>query len=208
MKYTIMQFRKQYKDDDACLDSILNRQLQRDPSCHACGVTPAKFHKITGRRAYACQDCGHHIYPCVGTIFEHSSTPLSMWFHAMYLMTATRNGVAAKEIQRQLGVTYKCAWRMGHQLRLLMAARDKVNTPTPMEGHFEIDETYVGGKVKGKGQRYVGNKTIVMGLVQRGGAFKCHGQCETPHLGQLKSPHPLTTEVGSGRENRKRSGIG
>jgi transposase len=174
MKYTIMQFRKQYKDDDACLDSILNRQLQRDPACHACGVTPAKFHKITGRRAYACQDCGHHIYPCVGTIFEHSSTPLSMWFHAMYLMTATRNGVAAKEIQRQLGVTYKCAWRMGHQLRLLMAARDKVNTPTPMEGHFEIDETYVGGKVKGKGQRYVGNKTIVMGLVQRGGAFKGH----------------------------------
>lgn len=181
MKYTFVEFKKQYPDDGACLDSILKRQLERDPACHGCGVTPAKFHKITGRRGYACQDCGHHIYPCAGTIFEHSSTPLTLWFHAMYLMTATRNGVSAKELERQLGVTYKCAWRIGHQLRDLMSARDKANTPGQLSGHVEVDETYIGG-VKKTGPRRRGkplankldNKSCVMGMVERGGAFKGH----------------------------------
>lgn len=181
MKYTKKQFQTQYPDDGACLDAILKRQLERDPSCHGCGVTPAKFHRITGRRGYACQDCGHHVFPCVGTIFQHSSTPLTDWFYAMYLMTATRNGVSGKELQRQLGVTYKCAWRIGHQLRILMAARDKATTPEQLSGHVEIDETYVGG-VKKTGPNKSGpklankldNKSCVMGMVERGGAFKGH----------------------------------
>jgi transposase-like protein len=172
MKFTFKEFQSQYPDDDACLDSIMQRRFGDNPVCPGCGTVGAKFHRITGRRAYACQWCGHHVYPCAGTIFEHSSTPLTLWFHAMYLMTATRNGVSAKEIQRQLGVTYKCAWRIGHQLRLLMAARDKANTPPKLSGHVEIDETYVGGKVKRKGRRYTGNKTVVMGMVERGGAIK------------------------------------
>lgn len=172
-KFTFKQFQALYPDDDACLLAIFNRKRNADAPCPGCGTVGAKFHKITGRRAYACQDCGHHYYPCVGTPFEHSSTPLTQWFHAMYLMTATRNGVAAKELQRQLGVTYKCAWRIGHQLRLLMAARDEANNPGPLSGHVEADETYVGGKLRefeghGKGH-YLKNKTTVFGMVQRGG---------------------------------------
>lgn len=169
-KYTFKEFQAQYKDDDACLDAVLARRYGSAEACPHCGVL-GKLTRIQGRRAYACKE-GCHIYPCAGTIFEHSSTPLSLWFHAMYLMTATRNGVSAKELQRQLGVTYKCAWRIGHQLRDLMSARDKANNPSPAEGHFEIDETYVGGVRKGKGRRYVGNKTTVMGIVKRGGEFK------------------------------------
>jgi transposase len=173
MKYTFVEFKNQYPDEDACLDAILQRQLATDPSCHGCGITPAKFHRITGRRGYACQDCGHHIYPCAGTVFDHSSTSLSLWFHAMYLMTSTRNGVAAKELQRQLGVTYKCAWRMGHQLRDLMSARDKATTPTKLSGHVEIDEAFIGGKNLRKGHAAaLDNKTVVMGMIQRGGALK------------------------------------
>jgi transposase len=174
-KYTYTDFKAQYRDDDACLDAILKRQLERDPSCHGCGVTPAKFHRITGRRGYACQNCRHHIYPCAGTIFEHSATTLTKWFHAMYLMTATRNGVSAKELERQLGVTYKCAWRIGHQLRLLMAARAKAQHPGPLSGHVEMDETYLGGKTKvkkhGKGE-YLKNKSTVFGMVQRKGILR------------------------------------
>jgi transposase len=172
-KYTFRQFQAQYPDDDACLLAVFNRKTGPDFACPSCAVIGAKFHKITGRRAYACQYCGHHYYPCVGTPFEHSSTPLTLWFHAMYLMTATRNGVAAKELQRQLGVTYKCAWRIGHQLRDLMAARDEAGNTGPLTGHVEIDETYVGGHLRkfeghGKGE-YLKNKTTVMGLVERGG---------------------------------------
>jgi transposase-like protein len=90
-------------------------------ACPACGAD-SKFHRIAKRRAYACQHCGHHIYPCVGTPFEKSRTNLTKWFFAMYLMTSTRHGVAAKELERQLGCTYKTAWRMAHELRKLMAA--------------------------------------------------------------------------------------
>jgi transposase-like protein len=174
MKYTYKDFQTEYPDDDACLGAILKRQLAVDPSCHGCGITPAKFHKITGRRGYACQDCGHHIYPCVGTIFDHSSTNLTKWFHAMYLMTATRNGVSAKELERQLGVTYKCAWRIGHQLRQLMSARAKAMKPGPLEGHVEVDEAFVGGKKSNTKRRRMpkDSKAVVFGMVERGGHLR------------------------------------
>ena len=86
----------------------------------------------------------------------------------MYLMTSTRHGVAAKEIERQTGVTYKCAWRMCHELRKLMAAADHDIGAARLEGHVEIDETLVGGKsASGQGTRE--NKTIVFGMLQRDG---------------------------------------
>ena len=94
--------------------------------CPVCGVN-SQFHAMGKRKAYACQECGHHIYPCAGTIFHKSSTPLTNWFFAMYLMTSTRHGVAAKELERQIGCTSKRlgAWRTncGSLWRRLMAAR-------------------------------------------------------------------------------------
>ena len=167
-KYTFQQFKGQYPDDDACLNAILERRYGKADACPQCGVI-GKLTRIAGRRAFACKE-GCHTYPCAGTIFEHSSTPLSLWFHAMYLMTATRNGVSAKELQRQLGVTYKCAWRIGHQLRELMSARAVAQNPGPLSGHVELDETYIGGRSKGMGKgNYAKNKAIVFGMAQRNG---------------------------------------
>ena len=103
----------------------------------------------------------------VGTPFAKSRTPLQKWFYAMYLFTTTRHGVAAKELQRQLGVTYKCAWRLGHELRKYMA---DVDGETPLSGNVEADETYVGGRTTGgKRGRGAPNKTVVFGMVERGG---------------------------------------
>lgn len=172
MKYTFAQFQQQYPDDESCLLAILHRKHGENPTCPGCGVVSSKFHRIDGRRAFACQWCGHHLYPCVGTPFEKSSTKLTLWFHAMYLMTATRNGVSAKELERQLGVTYKCAWRIGHQLRELMSARAKAENPPTMSGHVELDEAYVGGKRPGARGRGAKGKTIVFGMVQRDGEFR------------------------------------
>jgi hypothetical protein len=115
---------------------------------------------LTKRRAFVCQLCGQHIYPCAGTIFHKSPTNLTKWFFTMYLMTSTRHGVAAKEIERQLGVTYKCAWRMCHELRKLMASAD-FSGPLGGDGkHVEIDETTKGGYQSNRERRAKGsNKT-------------------------------------------------
>lgn len=169
MQYTIKQFRAEYPSDEACLDKIMElRYGGKELDCPAC-KKPSKFHRIKKRRAYACQNCGHHIFPCVGTPFEKSRTPLSDWFFAMYLMTSTRHGVAAKELERQIGCTYKTAWRMAHELRKLMANADKHG---PLSGHVEIDETMVGGRKPGKRGRGSENKTVVFGMVERDGTVR------------------------------------
>ena len=168
-KFTFSAFKAEYPDDGACLVKIMEMTYGGTQiKCPHCD-RQSKFHRIEKRRAFACQHCGHHIYPCVGTIFEKSRTPLNKWFYAMYLFTSTRHGVPARELERQLGVTYKCAWRMAHELRKLMASADHGG---PLSGHVEVDETYVGGRqkhIKGKGGRGTTNKTIVVGLAERGG---------------------------------------
>src|SRR5579863_8368269 len=144
-EYTFKQFQAEYPNDAACLARIMEIQYGGDEThCPVCDKR-MQFHPMGKRRAYACQGCGHHIYPCAGTIFHKSRTKLTVWFFAMYLMTSTRHGVAAKELQRQLGCTYKTAWRMAHELRKLMAATH-FDDQEPLSGHVEIDETFVGGR--------------------------------------------------------------
>jgi len=175
MRYTFKEFQAEYPTDETCLDKIMERRYGGTTiTCPSCGIAEAKFHRMTKRRAYACQECGHHIYPCVGTPFEKSSTKLTLWFFAMYLMTTTRHGVAAKELERQLGVTYKTAWRIAHELRKHMAGAD---FDGPLSGHVEMDETFVGGKhrgrrSRGKGTSSVQDKTPMFGMLQRGGAIR------------------------------------
>ena len=77
-------------------------------ACPKC-IKENKFYRVTGRSAYACSFCGHHIYPLKGSIFDHSSTELKLWFYAIYLMAQTRAGISAKQLERELGVTYKTA---------------------------------------------------------------------------------------------------
>jgi transposase len=102
-----------------------------------------------------------------GTPFQDSHTPLQKWFYALYLFTTSRHGVPAKELQRQLSVTYKTAWRMAHQIREYMGA---VDGDDQLYGHVEVDETYVGGRERhsDKGAART-EKAIVFGMVRRRG---------------------------------------
>jgi transposase-like protein len=139
----------------------------RTRNCPKCGQK-TEFYRLSKRPAYSCKLCGHHIYPCAGTPFERTRTPLQSWFYAIYLFTTTRHGVPAKELQRQLGVTYKCAWRMGHEIRKFIG---EIDGDDGLSGHVELDETYVGGKRTdiAEGQSFKVDKTPVFGMVQRGG---------------------------------------
>ena len=96
---------------------------------------------------------------------------MQLWFYAIYLFTTTRHGVSGKELQRQLGVTYKTAWRMGQQIRDLTAKAQTFDAL--LAGHVELDEAYVGGRRSGgKRGRGAPGKTIVMALASRDGAMK------------------------------------
>jgi transposase-like protein len=139
-------------------------------TCRVCGTENSTFHKLSNRKAYECARCGNHLYPCAGTILEDSRTPLQLWFYAIYLFSISKNGVSAKELQRALGVTYKCAWRIARQIRSLMEKADG-GLGTILRGHVESDEAFIGGVAKGKGRGpYAGgNKTVVLGMKERGG---------------------------------------
>lgn len=160
---TIKAFFERFPDDDACLDHLMEIRYGKQFECPSC-KRPSKYHRIRKRRAYECQYCGHHIYPAVGTPFHRSRTPLQLWFYVMFLFCMTRNGVSAKEIQRQTGVTYKAAWRMGHEIRKYMAAVDGDNI-LGGKGIVEADKAYVGGRDK-MGES---DKTVVFGMVERAG---------------------------------------
>lgn len=129
--FTVQDFFKRFPDDEACLNHLMQIRFGKTLACPKCGKH-GKFSRIKKLPAYQCAWCGHHIHPMVGTPFERSTTPLQKWFYAMYLFTTSRHGVPAKELQRQLSVTYKTAWRMGHEIRKYLG---KVDGDDGLSGH-------------------------------------------------------------------------
>jgi len=167
---TTTQFFRQFPDDETCLNHLFNVRFGQGFACPSC-ERPSKWFRIKAERAYSCQWCGHHLHPTVGTPFQQTRTPLQLWFYAVHLFTTTRHGVSAKELERQLGVTYKTAWRMAGLIRQHMA---DVDGEAPIGGFLkkvQIDETFVGGRLATgqRGMNYMANKTIVLGMLERGG---------------------------------------
>jgi transposase-like protein len=121
---------------------------------------------------YLClnKDCHQQFSPTSGTLFADSHLPLITWFHAIGLMLNAKKGISAKQLQRDLGIGgYKTAWYLNHRIREAMAE----GNPMPLGGIVEIDETYVGGRVRGMGVKYAKKqKKVVMGAVERGGKLR------------------------------------
>lgn len=112
--------------------------------------------------------CHQHFSVTAGTIFHDSHLPLWKWFRAIYLITESKKGVSACQIQRNLAVSCRTAWCLCHRLR----AAVKDASLEFLRGIVEVDETYVGGKVCGMGRGYKGNKAIAVVAVQRGGILR------------------------------------
>lgn len=171
-KLTKKEFEKLFPDDNSCLEYIFQKKYANIKECPKCNK-PFKYHKLHGKKLYSCQYCGHNMAPTALTIFHKSSTSLKDWFYAIYLFSVSKNGVSGKELERQLGVTYKTAWRMAKQIRKLCQEEIK-----PLQNTVEADETYYGGKEANKHYdkktpntqgRSTKTKAPVIGVVERQG---------------------------------------
>ena len=191
-RYSLIEFMRDFPDDATCLNWLWRTRFSADGEhavCPKCDVErPFKrYDTAQQRQSWTCTTCGTHLHPTAGTIFHKSSTSLHLWFYAMYLMTSTRCGISAKQLERELGVTYKTAWRMFHLIRNSLMEQ----TDEPFDGDVEMDETYVGGKPRGKdratwnhlptlerrsaAQKWADKKkTPVFGMVQRGGKVSAY----------------------------------
>ena len=135
-RYSLMEFMRDFPDDASCLEWLWRERHAPDghtAECPKC-ERQRRFHKVKSRPSWSCDHCGHHLHPTAGTIFNKSSTSLQLWFYAIYLMTSTRCGISAKQLERELGVTYKTAWRMFNKIRNELMADDEGAAVGPRGG--------------------------------------------------------------------------
>jgi len=159
---------EQFGSEAKCRAYLEELRWPEQVNCPRC--TSDKISRIVKRNQYDCDVCRYQFSVTAGTIFNDSHLALWKWFLATYLLCESRKGMSANQVSRTLGVSYKTAWYLCHRIR---AAMKEVN-PEPLDGIVEIDETYVGGKVHGKGTqgRSQKSKEVVIGIKQRGGELR------------------------------------
>jgi transposase len=179
-QYSLMEFMNEFPDDATCLEWLWRTRYSKDgehawcpsPSCKT-ERTFKRYETSQQRQSWTCTACGKHLHPTAGTIFHKSSTSLHLWFYGMYLMTSTRCGISAKQLERELGVTYKTAWRMMNLIRNQLMTQGDVDR---MTGEVEVDETYVGWQPREWPKRskewHRQRKATVLGMVERGGRVR------------------------------------
>lgn len=163
LSYT--KFLKRYPNDDAVLDEFFDRVYNGLNECPSC-ERETKWHRVSGRKCYCCQHCSHQLFPLAKSPMKDMKLPLTHWMFAMLLFSNSMNSVSAKELERQLGVTYKTAFRIGKTLRATMVDNDLM-----MDGRVELDETMMGGKsrVRNGKRGWAADRRKVFGMVERGG---------------------------------------
>lgn len=178
---TLMEAIRHFSDQQTCIDTVARlRWPDGVPTCPRCGGKELLWLKNQSRWKCKVKECKKQFSVKVGTIFEDSPIGLDKWLVATWLVSSCKNGISSYEVARDLGVTQKTAWFMLHRIRLAM--KDDSFT---LSGTVEMDETFVGGKIKNmhKSKRPVGTgysgkmaggmgKTIVVGMLERNGRVK------------------------------------
>ena len=169
------EFLKKFPDEKSIIDYFIKIRYPEGIKCPKCGNTKV-YQKKARLKVFDCNFCGNSFSIFKDTVFEKTTTDLQKWFFSISSFLKAKKGISAKQLQREIGVTYKCAWRILHQIRKAMAEE---NPNGFYEAMVEIDETYIGGKPrkssnkddddlpKNKRGRGTTNKTTVIGIVSR-----------------------------------------
>ncbi|WP_395686539.1 IS1595 family transposase [Caenimonas koreensis] len=170
----------QFQDADAAREYLERQVWPNGPVCPHCGSVRTP-HVLKGKSArpglYKCADCREPFTVTVGTVFERSKIKLNIWLQAVHLMSASKKGVSAKQLERMLGVTYKTAWFMCHRIREAMKSEPSKMLGGPgSSGIVEADETFWGVQADEEGIRYpkgvqkgTASKMKILTLVERDG---------------------------------------
>jgi len=154
---------EQFGSEEKCRDFLEKLRWPQGVECPRC--EEKSISRIEKRKQFECNSCRYQFSVTAGTVFHDSHLPLWKWFLAIYLIGESKKGISAKQLERVIGVSYKTAWYLGHRIRSAM----EEDSPIPLRGIVEIDETWVGGKTTDRGQGPWANKTMVLGAVARGG---------------------------------------
>ena len=136
------EFLKKFPDNKSAIDYFTNIRFPEGVTCPKCHYKEVKQRK-ENLKFYHCRLCNYSFSLLKDTIFEKTTTDLRKWLYAIHLFLNAKKGISAKQLQSEIGVTYKCAWRILHQIRKVMAEE---NPQGFYEAMIEIDETYIGGK--------------------------------------------------------------
>jgi hypothetical protein len=143
---SMTQFMAQYGTEAKCRRALFRSRWPRGYRCAACaGCFSSRFRR-EGQLYYQCRACRHQTTLLSGTLFEATKLPLTTWFLAIHLLTSTKTNMAALELKRHLGVTYRTAWRLKHKVMEAMMQREE---PRQLNGFVQIDDAYLGGERNG-----------------------------------------------------------
>jgi transposase-like protein len=157
---------EQFGSDDRCREYLEHLRWPEGVECPKCGSK--SISRISTRKQFDCNSCRKRFSVKAGTLFHDSKLPLWKWFAAVYLVCESKKGISALQIKRMLKIgSYETAWYLCHRIRAAMQDEGVL-----LSGSVEIDETYIGGKVRGRGRGYKQNKTMIMGAVERGGKIR------------------------------------
>ena len=194
---TLMQISQRFSTEEAAREYFEDLRWPNGPVCPHCGnadqeriykVTPNPKKKIRAG-LYKCADCLQGFTATMGTVCEDSHIPLNKWLIGFYMMCASKTQVSALQLQRQLEIgSYRSALFMCQRIRFALM---DIEQTEKLSGTVEADETYIGGVKRGMGRRYVGNKTAVMAMVQRGGDVRSQvvNKVTGAMLGRLLKQH-------------------
>ena len=160
---TLVEFDEQFGTEQACREHLMRTRWPQGWRCPRCDHDKAW---TTVRNHLHCARCGHQSSLTAGTVMHSTKKPLVLWFKAMYLMVTFKNGLSAKTLQDQLGLSYQTAWAWLHKLRRVMVLPHRA----PLGGTVEVDETYIGSDPSNRPGRHKGQKVLVVIAVEDQGS--------------------------------------
>jgi len=163
---TLVDVIQMFDTDERCRELLVRLRWPNGAECPRCKMPAVEL--ATTKQLFYCKGCDYQFSVTSGTVFNDSHLSLQKWFLATLLLCEAKKGMSANQIKRTLGVSYKTAWYLCHRIRFAMTEVHKM-----LDGTIEVDETYIGGKVRGKGiGNYRDSKEVVIGIIQRSGDLK------------------------------------